>query len=65
MIIPKKILKEWSELRERGDVKALKEYTGGSHALVGRALNYGKCTEDLFKKISSFYRDRKSLLQWK
>lgn len=65
MNIPKHILKEWSALRERGDVQELERLANVSHVTVRKALNAGKCNERVFKAISGFYRERKKLLQWK
>lgn len=58
MIIPKKTLKVWADLKEYGDVAALAKAIGKSEPTVWKILKEGKAKAEYVEKINAFYKER-------
>lgn len=63
MKIPDKIFSQWKDLRTHGDGKKIAEQKGITEMDVTRAFNTQECSDDTFKAIADFYKDKADLVE--
>lgn len=63
MIISKKHLKKFSELKEQGDIKQISDLSKFTRQTVSRALTTGRCQDKLFPFIKAFYEEKEQKTQ--
>lgn len=59
MVIPKKTLKVWADMKEQGDLSALAKEIGKSEQTIYNILKNGKGRAEYVEKINAFYKERK------
>lgn len=63
MIVPKEFQDKWRELNSTGDIQAIATQSGFSYETIRQALSKGSCTDEVFKTIASFYREKEQSIK--
>lgn len=63
MTVPKDLREKWSELNSVGDIQAIADKAGKSYETIRASLAKGECTDDVFKAIASYYREKEELIK--
>lgn len=64
MIIPGKLMKKWEALRTPGDAEKMAERLDGSAGeTFNRAFRQGKCRDEVFKVMATFYEEKVNLIK--
>ena len=59
MRVPDELMKKWQDLRSHGDGKTIVEQNQGiTEMSVSRAFTTGECSDEVFKAIADFYKDK-------
>lgn len=64
MLIEKKLLEKWIRLRSPEDTGKLAELmAGGYPELFTRAFRDGKCNDEVFKVMATYYNEKAELIK--
>lgn len=63
MQIPEELLNKWKSLRSHGDNTKIAEQKGVTIVDVSRAFTYGECSDDTFKAIADFYKEKEEVVK--
>lgn len=63
MKIPEELLDKWKSLRSHGDNTKIAEQGNASVVDVSRAFTYGECSDDTFKAIADFYKEKDEVVK--
>lgn len=64
MKIPEELMKKWLDLRTQGDGKKIVEKNDGiTENDVSRAFTTGSCSDNIFKIIADFYKEKENLIK--
>lgn len=58
MRIPDELFKRWCDLRSHGDGKKISDTKDVSEMDVSRAFSTQECSDDTFKAIADFYKEK-------
>lgn len=63
MKVPDKLFAQWQDLRTHGDGKKIAQQNGITEMDVTRAFNTQECSDDTFKAIADFYKDKQEIIE--
>lgn len=63
MTVPKDLRDKWEELQSAGDIQAIADKAGKSYETIRAALSRGECTDEVFKAIASYYREKEQFIK--
>lgn len=64
MTIPQDVLEKWRLLNSPGDAKKMAEkIEKGYPEIFNRALREGKCNDDVFKVLKTYYKQKAKVLK--
>ena len=62
MVIPKKLLEEWSLLHSNGDALKIADISGLHPETIRRALRSGRACDELVAILKEYYDNKKNLI---
>lgn len=63
MKIPADLLTRWKDLRSHGDGKKISTQADITEMDVSRAFSNGECSDDVFRAIADFYKEKEEILK--
>lgn len=63
MRVPDKIFEMWRSLRTHGDGKLIVERSGITDNDISRTFNTQECSDDVFKAIADFYKEKQEMVK--
>lgn len=63
MKIPEELLNKWKSLRSHGDNTRIAEKKNVTVVDVSRAFTFGECSDDTFKAIAEFYKEKEEIVK--
>lgn len=63
MTIPEKLITKWKVLRSPGDSNKMAQDSSLSEETFNRAFREGKCSDEVFKIMAAFYKEKGELIK--